>query len=255
MLQGVKPKPKDPKEINKWLLDSFFATIKNETQLELEQKEAIPESYTLWSQAYTLSGNIHRNTTINEVEAKELISMSPHMRIVRGMHYQSFYLDSIKHKQTLTELEARLSLLALEQQMYVWDDELTILKQIKKVLKEEECRDRLLKLENRRVTLISPYKAVACKTTTDRVIYERCIRLAFTFDFIRLKEELLNWNPIPEFAINKAVLLSLVDHDACCRMLTTEMLEAIPTRIERYRATQLASQPLKSSHIRARKIL
>lgn len=95
------------------------------------------------------------------------------MRIVRGTHYQSFYLDSITHKSTLTELEARLSLLALEQQMYVWDDEITILKQIKKVLKDDECRDRLLKLENRRVTLISPYKTIVCKTTTDRVIYER----------------------------------------------------------------------------------
>lgn len=248
LLQGVRPEPKDPKEINKWLLDSFFATIKNENQLEIEQKEAIPESYTLWSQAYTLSGKVHRESTINEVEANELLSLSPHMRIVRGTHYQSFYVNSITHKSTLTELEARLSLLALEQQMYVWDDKITILKQIKKVLKDEECRDRLLKLENRRVTLISPYKTIVCKTTTDRVIYERCIRLAFTFDFIRLKEELLNWNPIPEFAINKAVLLSLVDHDACCRMLTTEMLEAIPTRIERYRATQLANILLGDLH-------
>jgi len=106
---------------------------------------------------------------------------------------------------------------------------------------DEESRDRILKLENRRVTFKTPEKTIICKTTTDRVVYEKCLRLAFTFDFLRLKEELLNWNPSPEFAINKAVLLNLVDHNACCRMLTTEMLEAIPTRIERYRATQIAN--------------
>lgn len=248
VLHGVRSEPKESKEINKWLLDSFFATIKNETQLEVEQKDEIPESYTLWSQTYTLSGNSHRDSTIKEVEANELLSMSSHMRIVRGTYYQSYYLDSIPHKSSLTNLEARLALLAFEQQMYVGEDEVGIFKQIKNVLKDKESKDRLLKLENRRVTLRTPNKDITSKTTTDRVIHEKCLRLAFSFDFLRLKEELLIWNPSPEFAINKAVLLNLVDHDACCRMLTTEMLEAIPTRIERYRATQLANILLGDLH-------
>lgn len=248
LLHGVRPEPKDPKETNKWLLDSFFATIKNETQLEVEQKDDSPESYTLWSQAYTLSGSILRDSTVKVVEANELLSMSPHMRIVRGIHYQSHYIDSILQKSSLTKIEAKLALLAFEQQMYVGDNERNVLRKIKTALKDEESRDRLLKLENRGVTLRTPDKVVACKATTDRVIHERCLRLAFTFDFLRLKEELLNWNPRPEFAINKAVLLSLVDHDACCRMLTTDMLEAIPTRIERYRATQLANILLGDLH-------
>lgn len=248
LLQPTKPEPSDPNEINKWLLDSFFAFVNNEFQLNEEQKDNILQNGTLWSQAYTLSGNFHRDSTINETKAKELLSMSSHMRIVRGTHYQSYYLDSIPHKSTLTELEARLALLAFEQQMYVNEDELAILKQIKDVLKDKDCKDRLLKLENRRVTLISPDRVIACKTATDRVIHERCLRLAFCFDFLRLKEELLNWNPSPEFAINKAVLLSIVDHDACCRMLTAEMLEAIPTRIEQYRSTQLANILLGDLH-------
>ena len=248
MLMAVRSEPKDPKDINKWLLDSFFATIKNETQLEKEQNDDMPESYNLWSQAYTLSGSFHRDSTINVAKANELLSMSSHMRIVRGTHYQSYYLDSIPFKSTLTELEARLALLAFEQQMYVGEDEVAILKQIKNALKDKESRDRILKLESRIVTLRNPEKVIVCKTSTDRVIHERCLRLAFSFDFLRLKEELLNWNPSPEFAINKAVLLSLVDHDACCRMLTTDMLEAIPTTIERYRATQLANILLGDLH-------
>lgn len=248
LLRPTKPEPTDPKEINKWLLDSFFAFMNNESQLNEEQKDTILQNGTLWSQAYTLSGTFHRDSTINETTANELLSMSSHMRIVRGTHYQSYYLDSIPHKSTLTELEARLALLAFEQQMYVDEDELAILKQIKDVLKDKDSKDRLLKLENRRVTLISPDRVITRKVTTDRVIYERCLRLAFCFDFLRLKEELLNWNPSPEFVINKAVLLSLVDHDACCRMLTTEMLDAIPTRIERYRATQLANILLGDLH-------
>lgn len=248
MLRVVRSEPKDPIDINKWLLDSFFATIKNEAQLEKEQNDDIPESYNLWSQAYTLSGSFHRDSTINVAKANELLSMSSHMRIVRGTHYQSYYLDSIPSKSTLTEVEARLALLAFEQQMYVGEDEVAILKKIKNALKDKESRDRILKLENRRVTLRNPDKVIVCKTNTDRVIHERCLRLAFTFDFLRLKEELLNWNPYSEFAINKAVLLSLVEHDACCRMLTTDMLEAVPTRIERYRATQLANILLGDLH-------
>lgn len=248
LLQGKRPEPKAPKEINKWLLDSFFATIKNETQLEVEQRKDIPESYTLWSQAYTLSGDYLRESIVKETEANALLSMRSHMRIVRGTHYQSNYIDSIPHKTSLTELEAQLALLAFEQKMYVGDDEIATLKRIKKVLKDEESRDRLLKLEYRRATLKTPDKDIVCKTVTDRVIYERCLCLAFTFDFIRLKEALLKWSPSPEFAINKAVLLSLVDHDACCRMLSTDMLDSIPTRIERYRATQLANILLGDLH-------
>ena len=38
LLRSDNPKPTDPTEINKWLLDSFFTTIKNETHLEVEQK-------------------------------------------------------------------------------------------------------------------------------------------------------------------------------------------------------------------------
>lgn len=241
LLRSDNPKPADPTKINKWLLDSFFTTIKNETHLEVEQKDDMPESYTLWSQAYSLSGNLHRDSTIHEAEAKELLSMRSHMRIVRGTHYQSYYLDSIPNKATLTELEAQLALLAFEQQMYVHQGEISILKQIKKVLKDEASRDRILCLENRIGTLRNPEKAVVSRTATDRVINERCLRLAFTFDFLKLKEELLNWKPGAQYSINKAVLLSLVDSDACRRMLTTDLLEAIPTRVERLRATQLAN--------------
>lgn len=213
---------------------------KNKSKYAETYKE-LPESYTLWSQAYSLSGNSFRESVIHGVEANELLSMRSHMRLVRGTHYQSYYLDSILRKSALTEMEAQLALLAFEQQMYVGDGEITILKQIKRILKDQESRDRLLKLENRRVTLKNPIKAIECRTFTDRETYEKCLRLTFTFDFLKLKEELLNWNPKAEFGINKAVLLSIVDHDACCRMLTTDMLEAIPTRIERLRATQLAN--------------
>ena len=233
----------------KGLSDYTVSQSKSEVKgKSVETYKELPESYTLWSQAYMLSGNFHRDSTIKVTEANELLSMSSHMRIVRGTHYQSYYLDSIPSKSTLTELEARLALLAFEQQMYVGEDEVAILKQIKNALKDKESRDRILKLESRTVTLRNPEKVIVCKTSTDRVIHERCLRLAFCFDFLRLKEELLNWNPSPEFAINKAVLLSLVDHDACCRMLTTDMLEAIPTKIERYRATQLANILLGDLH-------
>lgn len=233
----------------KGLLDNSFGKSRSDRQDRYNgNNKELTESYTLWSQAYTLSGDYHRDSIIRETEANELLSMSSYMRIVRGTHYQSYYLDSIPYKSALTELEARLALLAFEQQMYVGEDRITILKRIGKVLKDEDSRDRILKLGNRMVTLKSPYKAVGFKTKTDRVIYEICMRLAFTFDFKKLKEELLDWNPSPEYTINKVVLLSLVDHDACCRTLTTDMLEAIPIRIERYRATQLANILLGDPH-------
>lgn len=232
----------ETESVGKGMSDNVVSQSKNLEKRNLfETYKELPESYTLWSQAYSLSGNLHRDSTIHEAEAKELLSLRSHMRIVRGTHYQSYYLDSIPNKTTLTELEAQLALLAFEQQMYVDEGDIALLKQFKKVLKDEESRDRILCLENRIWTLKNPEKTIVCRTTTDRVTNERCLRLAFTFDFLKLKEELLNWNPGAEYAINKAVLLSLVDFDACRRMLTTDMLEAIPTRVERLRATQLAN--------------
>lgn len=226
----------------KGLSENSFSQSKSENKDNHDERyKELPESYTLWSQAYTLSGDFHRDSTIKEAEANELLSMRSHMRIVKGTHHQSLYLDSIPHKSTLTEIEAQLALLAFEQQLYVSDDEIPILKRIKKVIKDGESRDRLLKIENRIVTLKTPNKAISFRTKTDRIIYEKCLRLAFSFEFVKLKDELIDWKPNSGFAINKAVLLSLVDHDACYRMLTTDMLEAIPTRIERYRATQLAN--------------
>jgi len=102
LLKAGRPEPKNPKDLNKWLLDSFFTTIKNESQLEKEQNDDMPESYTLWSQASKLSGSFLRESTINVAKANELLSMSSYMRIVRGTHYQSYYLDSIPHKSVLT---------------------------------------------------------------------------------------------------------------------------------------------------------
>lgn len=201
----------------------------------------IPESNALWSKAYSLTGNFLRESTINVPEAKDLLSLRAHMRIVRSTHYQSYYLDSVKRKSILTEIEAQLALLALEQMMSVSEDNKPIIKKIKSVLKDEESRDRMSCIENRVITLCDPSRTLPAYWHSDKMIYEKCLRLMYTFDFLQLKEVLFDWNPQPEYIIKKIAILSLVDSDACKRMLTTDTLDSIPTRIERYRATQLAN--------------
>jgi hypothetical protein len=231
--------PRDLNERNKWLLDSFFSYIKNEPEFEVEPKD-IPESYTLWSKAYTMSGNRFQELTVNVPEANELLSMRPYMRIVRGTHYQSSFLNAISKKNVLTELEAKLALLALEQQMYVGEENVATLDKIKRTLRDNESQERLFSLEKREITFQNPNSHIL-SGNTDRIVYERCLRFAFTFDFLALKKTLEKWTPSPDFVIKKIVLFNLVDRDACRRMITTEMLDSIPTRIERYRATQLAN--------------
>lgn len=215
------------------ILEAFFDYLG-------ENDNHIPqETNSLWSKAYRFTGNRFDNIEIDEDAADRLLRSTPYMRIVKGTHYQSNFVDEIRKKEVLSEFEAKMTLLAMEQMQGDYDDEYDdIIGKIDKTLKGEEFQERIRRLGNRHNTLCDPFAQVDGES--DMAVYERCVRLAFTFRFKELKEALMSWHPSDDFIIKKLVLLKLVDSDAVNGILSQSLLDRIHPANERFRATQIA---------------
>ena len=204
-----------------------------------EERRIHQETNSLWSKAYRLTGNRFDKIEIDEDAATRLLRSSPYMRIVKGTHFQSYFVDEIREKDVLSELEAGMALLALEQMQGDYgNDYQDVIGKIENTLAEEEFRERISRLRNRHDTLCDPF--VQADGEYDMVVYERCARLAFTFRFKELKEALMSWHPSEDFVIKKLVLLRLVDADAVNGILSQSLLDSIHPANERFRATQIA---------------
>lgn len=215
------------------ILEAFFNYLG-------EDDNHIPqETNSLWSKAYRLTGNRFDKIEIDEDAADRLLRSTPYMRIVKGTHYQSNFVDEIRKKEVLSEFEAKMTLLAMEQMQGDYDDEYDdIIGKIDKTLKGEEFQERIRRLGNRHNTLCDPFAQVDGES--DMAVYERCVRLAFTFRFKELREALMSWHPSDDFIIKKLVLLKLVDSDAVNGILSQSLLDRIHPANERFRATQIA---------------
>lgn len=215
------------------ILEAFFDYLG-------ENDNRIPqETNSLWSKAYRLTGDRFDKIEIDEDAADRLLRSTPYMRIVKGTHYQSNFVDEIRNKEVLSEFEAKMTLLAMEQMQGDYDDGYDdIIGKIDKTLKGEEFQERIRRLGNRHNTLCDPFAQVDGES--DVAVYERCVRLAFTFRFKELKEALMSWHPSDDFIIKKLVLLKLVDSDAVNGILSQSLLDRIHPANERFRATQIA---------------
>lgn len=215
------------------ILEAFFNYLG-------EDDNHIPqETNSLWSKAYRFTGNRFDNIEIDEDAATRLLRSSPYMRIVKGTHFQSYFVDGIRNKDVLSELEARMALLALEQMQGDYgNDYQDVIGKIENTLAGKEFRERISRLRNRHDTLCDPF--AQADGEYDMVVYERCARLAFTFRFKALKEALMSWHPSEDFVIKKLVLLRLVDADAVNGILSQSLLDSIHPANERFRATQIA---------------
>ena len=94
------------------------------------------------------------------------------------------------------------------------------------------------RLKNRHLTLVSPLAPV--EGDSDMAVYERCVRLAFTFEFGQLSGAFKAWHPSEDFIMKKLMLLMLVDGKAFDGILSQSLLDKIHPSIERFRATLLA---------------
>lgn len=246
-----------------WQEDYVDETIKeqsNEQQrlitksedAEKEEKDELPgvekqneqhilhDTFSLWAKAYTLTGKHMLDVDIDESAANRLIRYNAYLRLVRGTHYQSHFIDAMVRRQEIGELEAQMALMALEQMQEDYEnEELDLIGKIEKVLQNDAELERVKRLKNRHLTLVSPLAPV--EGDSDMAVYERCVRLAFTFEFGQLNEALKAWQPSEDFIMKKLMLLSLVDGKAIDGILSQSLLDKIHPSIERFRATQLAN--------------
>ena len=106
-----------------------------------------------------------------------------------------------------------MALMALEQMQEDYEnEELDLIDKIEKVLQNDAEQERVKRLKNRHLTLVSPLAPV--EGDSDMAVYERCVRLAFTFEFGQLNGALKAWHPSEDFIMKKLMLLSLVDGKA-----------------------------------------
>lgn len=203
-----------------------------------EEQGILHDTFSLWSKAYKLTGKNH-DVDIDESAANRLIRYDSYMRLIRGTHYQSVFINIIANKQQLTVIEAIMSLMALEQMQGDYDEERIIVDKIEKALHGSDYQERIARLRNRHLTLTNPPRLL--EGGSDMVYYERCVRLAFTFAFKQLHDELKNWTPSEDFIMKKIVLLSIVNIQAASDLISQPLLDKIHPSIERFRATQLAN--------------
>lgn len=203
-----------------------------------EEQGILHDTFSLWSKAYKLTGK-NQDVDIDESAANRLIRYDSYMRLTRGTHYQSVFIDIMRKERELSETEAIMSLLALEQMLGDYSVEDEFVDKIEKTLQNSGYQERITRLKNRHFTLVDPLKSVG--GSSDMVYYERCIRLAFTFAFRQLHEELEKWTPSEDFIMKKLVLLSIVDTKAVNGLVSQPLLDKIHPSVERFRATQLAN--------------
>lgn len=209
--------------------------------IEKQREQTIlNDTFNLWAKAYKLTGKSGFEANIDVNAANRLIYYNSYLRLARGTYYQSNFINAIIKKQELSELEATMALMALEQMQEDYDNEiLDLLDTIGKVLQSDTYLERVKRLKNRHFTLTAPLTSI--EGDSDMAVYERCVRLAFTFEFVKLNDILNAWQPKEDFIIKKLVLLSLVNANVINGILSQSLLDKIHPSIERFRATQLAN--------------
>lgn len=223
--------------------------VKSRGQEEIQQNKddnigngrVIKDEDISWAKVYTLSGPMHSDVTINEPEANKLIAARDYFKYSSGTHYQENYLDAIYKKESLSEIEAQLALLAMEQLMLCVDEEdEVILKKIENILKSSQEKQRIRKLRSRTITMTNPIEEVD-NADNDAEIYEKCLRYAFTFRYAKLKEALSVWRPSSAFLLKKALLMTLTDTKIAETLITQTFIDGLPIMADRLRTAQVAN--------------
>lgn len=189
------------------------------------------ETYSdLWQQIYSLK---RKNVHI----LKRLEQMKSSNRICQVVRYQKYFLLETYSKETFSEVEIRLILLALEDTYDLPDDYPGLTEKLETQIKSKTQRERFIALKNRMTTLEKPFVKMA-KTDSDAKIYEQVLRNAFSLDFTALKKSLETWNPKETFIPKKAFFLSLFQKEKAQDLLLKYVDSECEIK-EKYYAIQL----------------
>lgn len=220
---------------------SMSVGTKHEENIKDNTTTAKDESIS-WANAYTIAGDRHGKVVVNELVANKLVGNRGYIKYTLGTYYQGRYIEVISKKDILTEIEAKLALLAMEQMMIEIDDVgEEFLKKIENALSSKEDKLRIRKLRLRTKTINNPYEAIESSANNDVEIYEKCLRYAFTFRYTELAETLNAWRPTEIFLVKKALFMTLTDPKIAENLITQSFIDSLPILADRQRISQLAN--------------
>lgn len=195
----------------------------------------------LWDKVYevkhetNLPTSIKTIVTVDEEKLAQLYALKPWNRIVTYTFRQfNFLKEMVFKKEPLTEAEARLTLLAIEDTGLTVDDEL-----VKKITAsgiENEDVDKLKRQTERAETLLNSKYTEEQTENVDP--YEQILRSLFTMDFKLAKELLDGWEPKGTDVTRKALVLSFFDK-AQAKDILWNYIKQEPNEKEQFYATKL----------------
>ena len=193
----------------------------------------------LWNTIYSIEHtgifpkDFKRVVTIDKDKMDRLMQLKVYNRLVSSNYMQVNYLRDVVCKDSLTEDEARLALLALSDTGISVDDAL-----IKKIEESGIDAGEMTTLENlvdRTITLCySKYE----ETVKSRNVYEEILRALFLLDYKRAKELVRDWTPEGADCLKKSAVTALFDKEGAKEMLTG-FIKSNPIAKEQFYATRL----------------
>ena len=209
-----------------------YLNMHDSNENEISDKQPYEIYRDLWSQICPLT---EKSKNVDILKRLEQIKSSN--RICRDVTAQKYFLVNIFSKETFTETEISLVLLALEDTYYLPDYYPRLIEKLEKQIKSKKQNEHLVTLEERMTTLKDP-SAKMTTTDSDAKTYEQVLRNAFSLDFMALKETLETWNPKGTFIPKKALFLSSFDEEKA-KDLLLKYVDSECEIQERYYATEL----------------
>lgn len=171
---------------------------------------------------------------VDEDKVEQLFALKPWNRIVTNTHSQIRFLREVVYKEKLTAVEAKLTLLALEDTGLILDDDL--IKKIKNSGAGAETMEILNRITERTKTVL--YSTYSDEPIEGVEQYEFLLRSLFELDFSKAKDILNKWEPEGTNVIKKALVLSFFDKNMA-KDLLTGYIKQEPNEKEQYYATRL----------------
>lgn len=194
------------------------------------------EYQSLWNKVYhtNITGTIPNLThilTIEEDTLDRLEEIKIWNRFVNYSDQQKRYLSVIENKNELSENEARLALLALQ------DTGIPVDEKWVKLISESSIGKPYLHVLNGMIHRSETLSTIWGSEETIS-IYERVLRSLFSLDFSAALELLKGWKPIGPDVLKKAMLLYFFEKDEA-KDLLTDYIENETNIKERFYATRL----------------
>jgi hypothetical protein len=194
----------------------------------------------LWNSVYEVKhetaklSKLSTTITVDEDKVEQLYALKPWNRIVTNTHSQLTFLREVVHKDKLTAVEAKLTLLALEDTGLTLDDDL--IKKIKDSGAGVETMEALNRITERTKTVL--YSTYKDEQTEGIEPYDLLLRSLFELDFSKTKDILNGWEAEGTNIIKKALVLSFFDKNRAKNLLS-DYIKLEPNEKEQYYATRL----------------